>query len=171
MGVPSIVGPGQSGVPQPQILVRKGVDNAIRWTAGERLDHLFEQRCDLFTGRGKDQAVVTDDLALSFRELDNLANQVARYLLDQGITSATGSACCSTGPSTATWRCWRCSRSCRLCAARRRLPDRAGALHPAGRRRQVGGVAVGLSGKKKRIPFPSFLFIFFFFFFFSRSAI
>ena len=33
---------------------------------------------------------------------------------------------------------------CRLCAARRRLPDRARALHSAGRRRQVGGVAVGL---------------------------
>ena len=86
-GAPSIVGPGQSGALQPQILVRKSVDNAIRWNEGERLDHLFEQRCDQFTGTGKDQAVVTDDVALSFRELDNLANQVARYLLDQGITS------------------------------------------------------------------------------------
>ena len=86
-GAPSIVGPGQSGVPQPQILVRKSVDNAVRWNTGERLDHLFEQRCDQFAGSGKDQAVVTDDIALSFRELDNLANQVARYLLDQGITS------------------------------------------------------------------------------------
>src|SRR5712691_6234080 len=84
---PSIVGPGQSGALQPQILVRKSVDNAVRGSEGERLDHLFEQRCDQFTGRGKDQAVVTDDVSLSFRELDNLANQVARYLLDQGIGS------------------------------------------------------------------------------------
>ena len=59
----------------------------MRWSEGERLDHLFEQRCDQFTGTGKDQAVVTDDVSLSFRELDNLANQVARYLLDQGIGS------------------------------------------------------------------------------------
>jgi amino acid adenylation domain-containing protein len=72
---------------QRPMLVRKNADNTIRWSAGERLDHLFEQRCDQFTGSGKDQAVVTDDLALSFRELDNLANQVARYLLDQGIGS------------------------------------------------------------------------------------
>ncbi len=86
-GAPSIVGPGQSGVLQPQILVRKSVDNTVRWSEGERLDHLFEQRCDQFTGTGKDQAVVTDDVSLSFRELDNLANQVARYLLDQGIGS------------------------------------------------------------------------------------
>ena len=72
---------------QRPMLVRKNADNTIRWSAGERLDHLFEQRCDQFTGSGKDQAVVTDDLALTFRELDNRANQVARYLLDQGITS------------------------------------------------------------------------------------
>ena len=29
----------------------------------------------------------------------------------RALPRATGSASCSTGPSTATWRCWRCSRS------------------------------------------------------------
>jgi acyl-CoA synthetase (AMP-forming)/AMP-acid ligase II len=32
-------------------------------------------------------AIVTDDEAFTFRDLDDRANQVARYLLDQGITS------------------------------------------------------------------------------------
>ena len=83
---PSIVHPSASAG-APHILVRKNVDNTVRWREGERLDHLFEERCDSFTGSGKDQAVVTDDIALSFRELDNLANQVARYLIEQGVTS------------------------------------------------------------------------------------
>ena len=62
-------------------------DNAIRWTAGERLNHLFEDRCDRFDREGKSGqiAVVTEDVALTFRELDNRANQAARYLLDQGL--------------------------------------------------------------------------------------
>ena len=43
---------------------------------------------------------------------------------------------------------------CRLCAARRRLPDRAGALHSQRRRRQVGGVAVGLPRQARRVRGP-----------------
>jgi non-ribosomal peptide synthetase component F len=72
-----------------QVLVCKNVDNAIRWKEGERLDHLFEQRCDQShaSGDGKHEAVVTDDRVYSFREIDNRANQAARYLIEQGIQS------------------------------------------------------------------------------------
>ena len=47
----SIVGPWISGVLQPQMLVCKNADNAIRWQAGERLNHLFEERCDQLHSR------------------------------------------------------------------------------------------------------------------------
>ena len=69
------------------MLICKTSDNTIRWKDGERLEHLFEERCDQFKREGKDHqtAVITEDTSLSFRELDNRANQTARYLLDQGL--------------------------------------------------------------------------------------
>ena len=62
-------------------------DDAIRWHAGQRLNHLFEQRCDRFRRVGKEHhlAVVTDDVALSYEELDRRSNQAAKYLIAQGI--------------------------------------------------------------------------------------
>jgi non-ribosomal peptide synthetase-like protein len=61
-------------------------DNAIRWRPGERLQHLFEQRCDeLHAGNGPHEAVISEGATYSFRDLDNRANQVARFLLEQGI--------------------------------------------------------------------------------------
>src|SRR5215213_4624873 len=65
------------------ILFCKEFDNAIRWTENERLEHLFEHRCDRVSSDRL--AVVTEDIALTFDELDNRANQTARYLLDQGL--------------------------------------------------------------------------------------
>ncbi|MEZ5788406.1 MAG: AMP-binding protein, partial [Xanthobacteraceae bacterium] len=56
--------------------------NAIRWTPGERLDHLFEQACARF---GKLPAVVADNLVICYRSLDNRANQIARYLIERGV--------------------------------------------------------------------------------------
>ena len=69
---------------QRHVLVRDDIDNAIRWKDGERLDHVFEQCCDRFA---ENDAVVADDAVLTYRELDNRANQVARYLREQGIAS------------------------------------------------------------------------------------
>ena len=71
------------------MLVCKNADNAIRWQAGERLNHLFEERCDQLhsSSNGAALAVITDDAALTFRDLDNRANQVARFLIGQGLTS------------------------------------------------------------------------------------
>ena len=50
--VPGRFEPEAPALVQSQALIRKNVDNAIRWQQGERLDHLFEQRCDRFTRNG-----------------------------------------------------------------------------------------------------------------------
>ena len=57
-------------------------DGAIRWKEGERLHHLLEQACRRF---GANDAVVTDQAVITYRDLDKRANQVARYLIDRGI--------------------------------------------------------------------------------------
>ncbi len=57
-------------------------DDRVRWTEGERLDHLFEQSCLRF---GNNEAVVTDAFSLSYRDLDRRANQVARHLIERGV--------------------------------------------------------------------------------------
>jgi len=63
-------------------------DNAIRWHPGERLHQLFEERCDqLHAKQGPQEAVIADGAVFSFRDLDNRANQVARFLIEQGIKS------------------------------------------------------------------------------------
>jgi len=65
------------------MLVRKDVDNTVRWKPGERLDHYFEQRCDSVPENHL--AVVTEDVSLTFRQLDARANQAARFFLSKGI--------------------------------------------------------------------------------------
>jgi non-ribosomal peptide synthetase-like protein len=65
------------------LLTCKNADNTIRWKEGERLNHLFEQRCDQVPP--DHLAVITEDGALTFRELDNRANQAARCLLEEGL--------------------------------------------------------------------------------------
>ncbi len=71
------------------MLVCRTADNAIRWKNGERLDHLFEQRCDALASAGDAEhaAVITDNGTVSFRWLDERANRAARHLLAQGLTS------------------------------------------------------------------------------------
>ena len=65
------------------ILTCPDVDNTIRWTYSERLEQLFERRCD----QSPDDkiAVITEEAALTFRELDDRANQAARYLIERGL--------------------------------------------------------------------------------------
>lgn len=72
---------------QNRILVCAGYDNAIRWRHGERLQHLFEQQCDRMReiGHGDHLAVDAGDVRLTYAELDARANQLARYLLAQGV--------------------------------------------------------------------------------------
>lgn len=64
------------------ILSCRGYSDAIRWTPGERLDHLFEQACARF---GRLPAVVADSLVICYRSLDNRANQIARHLIERGV--------------------------------------------------------------------------------------
>ncbi len=69
------------------MLVCKDFNNVIRWQRGERLDHLFEQQCDYLekSGHKNHPAVITEQAVLTYRDLDNRANQVARYLIKIGI--------------------------------------------------------------------------------------
>ena len=66
------------------MLVHKGHDNTPRWTEGERLHHLFEQRCDELRGAA---AVSTADATYTYGDLDARANQLARYLIARGVKS------------------------------------------------------------------------------------
>jgi non-ribosomal peptide synthetase-like protein len=69
------------------ILTCAGRDNEVRWKYGERLQHLFEERCDLLVSAGLDDhlAVVTDEVSLTYQQLDCRANQTARYLMEEGV--------------------------------------------------------------------------------------
>ena len=63
-----------------------GYGHAPRWRTGERLDHLFEARCDgnRKNGRGDHLAVNAGDVVLTYDQLDARANQLARHLLACG---------------------------------------------------------------------------------------
>lgn len=67
---------------RPPVVACEAHDNAVRWRAGERLHHLFEQSCDRSPAG---VAVVTGDGALTYETLDRRANQLARYLIERGI--------------------------------------------------------------------------------------
>ncbi|MFF2296468.1 Pls/PosA family non-ribosomal peptide synthetase [Arthrobacter sp. NPDC058127] len=62
--------------------------NTIRWSPGERLEELFEDRCDRQRAEGgsRHPAVETADGSLSYEELDSRANRLARYLLARGVS-------------------------------------------------------------------------------------
>jgi non-ribosomal peptide synthetase component F len=69
------------------VLACKQYNNEIRYKPGERLEKLFEERCDQFESESKFEhlAIITSDMALSYVELDKRANQLARYLYRHGI--------------------------------------------------------------------------------------
>lgn len=66
------------------VLMPEG-NNEVRWSEGERLHHLFEQRCDeLDAGH---LAIDSEEGRLTFVELDQAANRLARYMLAEGLGS------------------------------------------------------------------------------------
>jgi non-ribosomal peptide synthetase-like protein len=70
------------------VLTGAGYDEAIRWHAGERLEHLFEERVDRLREEGREShlAVGALSITLSYAELEARANQLARFLaLRQGV--------------------------------------------------------------------------------------
>jgi non-ribosomal peptide synthetase-like protein len=71
----------------PTILVCRERDNTVRWRPGERLQHLFEQRCDQFASAGDTRHLAVDSAEgpWTYGELDARANQLARYLRSQGL--------------------------------------------------------------------------------------
>ncbi|MFB9835268.1 Pls/PosA family non-ribosomal peptide synthetase [Actinoallomurus acaciae] len=80
-----------SGVPPAtwrpgHVLAGAGYDSATRGRDGERLEQLFEDRCDRLRESGhRDQlAVDAGDVVLTYDELDARANRLARYLKARG---------------------------------------------------------------------------------------
>ena len=69
-----------------QVLVASGENQRARWLPGERLDQLFEEQCDRLreSGQGSHLAVDSDELTLTYDQLDDRANQLARYLIARG---------------------------------------------------------------------------------------
>jgi len=65
-----------------QVLFCAGWDDAPRWREGERLEQLFEERCDALRREGRGDALAVDgpEARLSYEELDGRANQLARFL-------------------------------------------------------------------------------------------
>ena len=82
-----------AGVARPNVdmsdLVLVDQNEAQGWRVrqDERLDHLFEQRCDWIReyGRSGQLAVDADDVQLTYGQLDDKANQLARYLRLRGV--------------------------------------------------------------------------------------
>ncbi|MHA1566779.1 MAG: amino acid adenylation domain-containing protein, partial [Alphaproteobacteria bacterium] len=70
-----------------RFIVAADGDNSIRWSAGERLHHLFERRCDQFERLGETThlAIDSEEASLAYSELDRRANRLARYLIRQGF--------------------------------------------------------------------------------------
>ena len=58
-----------------------------RWSPGERLHLLFEQRCDAFEQQGMTAhlAIDSDEASLTYGELDRCANRLARHMIRQGL--------------------------------------------------------------------------------------
>jgi non-ribosomal peptide synthetase-like protein len=78
-----LLGPSSDG---PAVLVAADYAQGSRARRGERLDHVFEERCDWMRsyGRAGHLAVDAGDVTLTFPELDESANRLARYLLAAG---------------------------------------------------------------------------------------
>src|SRR6185437_3181520 len=70
-----------------RVLTCDGYDDSIRWRPGERLEHLFEERCDRLRRQGQVDHFAVDAAggSLSYAELDARASQLARFLIRQGV--------------------------------------------------------------------------------------
>lgn len=69
------------------ILTCNNHDNSIRWQPGVRLHHLFERLVAEYSAEGTATlpALEVQQTSVSFDALDRRANQMARYMRDQGL--------------------------------------------------------------------------------------
>ena len=79
--------PASRGCLDGRVLISTGYDNSIRWREGDRLERLFERRCDWMRQGGRGSHLAVDAMAgtLSYAGLDARANQLARFLVRQGV--------------------------------------------------------------------------------------
>src|SRR3984885_11800554 len=79
--------PGSRSWLDGRVLACDGYDDSIRWRPGGRLEHLFEGRCDWLHGQGQAGHLAVDAAggSLTYPELDARANQLARFLIGQGV--------------------------------------------------------------------------------------
>lgn len=70
-----------------RVLVSAGYGEEIRWREADRLEQIFEARCDWLRQHGAADRLAADagDVRLTYAELDGRANQLARYLVRQGV--------------------------------------------------------------------------------------
>ena len=73
-------------VPDGSLLLRSAHDQEVRWRPGERMEALFEEQCDALAraGHADQLAVDAPETALTYGQLDAMANQLARFLLADG---------------------------------------------------------------------------------------
>ncbi len=71
----------------PDVLTCAGFADGVRWTPGERLEQLFEARCDALRVGGRVDHPAVDEGAevLTFDALDRRANRLARLLRERGV--------------------------------------------------------------------------------------
>jgi non-ribosomal peptide synthetase-like protein len=76
------------GGPAEASVLASADTEGIRWRPGERLEDLFEERCDQLRRTNRDSDLIVDGPSgrMSYRELDARANQLARFLVArQGV--------------------------------------------------------------------------------------
>ena len=79
--------PGSRECLDGQVLVAAGYEDGARWREGDRLEHVFEDRCDELREQGQADRLAVDagDVTLTYAELDARANRLARFLVRRGV--------------------------------------------------------------------------------------